>query len=369
MEVSGVMAGAGSGGGNAPQALVTIGDYERAAVHLRSRATAYLNGAAADGHTARWNCERYAAYRLLPRTCVDVSRLDTSLQLLGTQLSAPVFLSPTARHRLFHPEGEMATAEGAAAAGALWIISTLASLSLEEFSEFIPGPFWFQLFMQRDRDFTGDLVKKAIEAGAGAIVLTVDTPVGPLQDADARGGYVMPGSWRPANLRALDVGPADSAGIYDSWLEPALTWPDVQWLAEIAKVPIVVKGVLRPDDARHAVDHGAAAVMVSNHGGRSIDTAIATIDALSPIVAAVANRVPVLVDGGIRRGTDILKAIALGATAAGIGRPYVWGLAVDGRDGVRAVLELLRRELEVAMALSGAPTLADITSDLVVPPA
>ena len=349
-------------------ALVTIGDYERAAVHLRSRVADYLNRAAADEHTARWNCERFAAYRLMPRTCVDVSRLDTSLELLGTALNAPVFLSPTAGHRLFHPDGEVATAEGAAAAGALWTVSTLASLSLEELSEFATGPFWFQLYMQRDRGFTSDLVTRAIEAGARAIVLTVDTPVVSLRNADARSGFVLPGSWRPANLRALDPGSADSAGIYDSWLEPALTWPDVEWLAGVSSVPVVVKGVLRPDDARQAVDRGAAAVMVSNHGGRGIDTAIATVDALSPVVAAVAGRVPVLVDGGIRRGTDVLKAIALGATAAGIGRPYMWGLAVGGVDGVKNVFGLLRREFEVAMALSGAPTLADITADLVVPP-
>jgi 4-hydroxymandelate oxidase len=360
----------GADGGESPvPPLVTIGDYERAAVHLRSRATGYLNGAAADEHTARWNCERYAAYRLMPRTCVDVSRLDTSMELLGTPLSVPLFLSPTAGHRLFHADGEVATAQGAAAAGALWTVSTLASLSLEEFSEFAPGPFWFQLYMQRDRAFTAELVTRAIKAGARAIVLTVDTPVGPLRDADARSGFVLPGSWRPANLRGLEPAIADASGIYDSWLEPALTWPDVEWLAGASTVPVVVKGVLRPDDARHAVDRGAAAVMVSNHGGRSIDTAIATVDALTPIVTAVADRVPVLVDGGIRRGTDILKAIALGAAAVGIGRPYMWGLAVGGGDGVRAVFELLRRELEVAMALSGAPTLAAITADLVVPPA
>jgi isopentenyl diphosphate isomerase/L-lactate dehydrogenase-like FMN-dependent dehydrogenase len=361
------MTGAG-GEGSAPP-LVTVGDYERAALRLRSRAAGYLNRAAADEHTARWNCERFAAYRLMPRTCVDVSRLDTSVELLGTALSAPVFLSPTAGHRLFHPDGEVATAQGAAAAGAPWTVSTMASLSLEEFSEFATGPFWFQLYMQRDRGFTSELVTRAIEAGAQAIVLTVDTPVGSLRDADARGGFVLPGSWRPANLRGLDPCAVDSGGIYDSWLEPALTWPDVGWLAETSRVPVVVKGVLRPDDARQAADRGAAAVMVSNHGGRSIDTAIATVDALSPIVAAVADRVPVLVDGGIRRGTDILKAIALGATAVGIGRPYMWGLAVSGADGVKAVVELLRREFEVAMALIGAPALADITADLVVPPA
>ena len=280
----------------------------------------YLNRAAADEHTARWNCERFATYRLMPRTCVDVSRLDTSLELLGTALNAPVFLSPTAGHRLFHPDGEVATAEGAAAAGALWTVSTLASLPLEELSEFATGPFWFQLYMQRDRAFTSDLVTRAIEAGARAIVLTVDTPVVSLRNADARSGFVLPGSWRPANLRALDPGSADSAGT--RFLAGART--------DMAGRRVAGRGIecagrgeglLRPDDARQAVDRGAAAVMVSNHGGRGIDTAIATVDALSPVVAAVAGRVPVLVDGGIRRGTDVLKAIALGATAAGIGGP------------------------------------------------
>jgi 4-hydroxymandelate oxidase len=357
-----------SGGATPASPLVTVGDYERAFAGIDSRATAYVNAAEGDAYTARWNSERYAAYRLLPRTCVDVSQLDTAVNLLGTPLSFPVFLSPTAGHRLLHPDGEVATAQGAAAAEALWVVSTRASLSLEELSEFVQGPFWFQLYMQRDRDFTGDLVGRATDAGARAIVLTVDTPVEPLWNADARSAFVPPGSWRPANLRALNPDPADSAGIYSPWLEPGLTWPDVQWLAEISTVPVIVKGILRPDDARRAVDHGAAAVIVSNHGGRNIDTVVATIDALAPIVSAVADRVPVLVDGGIRRGTDILKAIALGATAAGIGRPYLWGLAVGGGEGVTAVLELLRRELATAMAQSGAPALADITSDLVVPP-
>jgi 4-hydroxymandelate oxidase len=350
------------------QQLVSVGDYERAAGHLRPRAAVYLNGASADEHTARWNCERFATHRLLPRACIDVSRLDTSVNLLGISVSAPVFLSPTAGHRLFHPDGELAAAQGAAAAGMLWTVSTLASVSLEDFSEFGSGPFWFQLYMLRDRDFTADLVRRAAQAGARAVVLTVDTPVEPLRDAERRSGLALPHTWRPANLRALAPGAEDTAGIYGSWADPTVTWPDVQWLAEVSTVPVVVKGILRGDDARRAVDHGAAAVLVSNHGGRSIDTAVATVDALPAVAAAVADRVPVLVDGGIRRGTDILKSLALGATAAGIGRPYLWGLAVGGAGGVQRVCEMLRRELEIAMALCGTPTLTDITADLVIPP-
>lgn len=347
--------------------LLCVGDYERAAGHLGARAAAYLNGAAADEHTARWNGDRLAAYRLVPRVCVDVGRLDTSGNLLGTPLAAPVFLSPTAGHRMFHPDGELAAAEGAAAAGLPWTVSTLASLALEDFAEFAPGPFWFQLYIQRDRDFTADLVRRAARAGARAVVLTVDAPVEPLRDAERRSGLALPHSWRPANLRgAAAVG--DTAGIYGSWADPAVTWSDVRWLAGLCPVPVVVKGILREDDARRAVEHGAGAVLVSNHGGRTVDTALATVDALPGVVAAVAGRVPVLMDGGIRRGTDILKSLALGATAVGIGRPYLWGLAVGGAGGVQHVCELLRRELEIAMALCGAPTLAHVTADLVLPP-
>ena len=348
--------------------LLCVGDYQRAAAHLGARAAAYLNGAAADEHTARWNCERLAAHRLVPRVCVDVGRLDTSGNLLGTPVPAPVFLSPTAGHRMFHPDGELAAAQGAAAAGMLWTVSTLASLSLEEFAEFAPGPFWFQLYIQRDRDVTADLVRRAVQAGARAVVLTVDAPVEPLRDAERRSGLALPRSWRPANLRAAAPPAVDTAGIYGSWADPAVTWSDVGWLAGLCPVPVVVKGILRDDDARRAVEHGAGAVLVSNHGGRTIDTALATVDALPGVVAAVADRVPVFVDGGIRRGTDILKSLALGATAVGIGRPYLWGLAVGGAAGVQQVCELLGRELEIAMALCGAPTLAEVTADLVLPP-
>jgi len=358
----------GQGGESPEPQLVCVGDYQRAAGRLGARAAAYLNGAAADEHTARWNCDRLAAHRLLPRVCVDVGRLDTSVNLLGTPMAAPVFLSPTAGHRMFHPDGELAAAEGAAAAGLLWTVSTLASLSLEDFAEFAPGPFWFQLYIQRDRDFTADLVRRAARAGARAVVLTVDAPAEPLRDAERRSGLTLPRSWRPTNLRGAAPAAGDTAGIYGSWADPAVTWSDVRWLAGLCPVPVVVKGILRDDDARRAVEHGAGAVLVSNHGGRTVDTALATVDALPGVVAAVADRVPVLVDGGVRRGTDILKALALGATAVGIGRPYLWGLAVGGAGGVQHVCELLRRELEITMALCGAPALAQVTADLVLRP-
>lgn len=355
------------GGKSRRPALLSLADFERAASNLRPAAADYLNGGACDEITVSWNHERYAGYSLLPRCCVDVSRLDTRLDLLGTQLDFPVLLSPTASHRLFHPEAEAATARGATSAGALWVASTMASRPIGELGALATGPLWFQLYIQRDRALTVKLVERAATAGARAIVLTVDTPVNGRRERDLRNGLAMRHSWRPANLCDLGRVELDPAGIYDPCLDPAATWKTVGWLAAETSLPIVVKGVLRADDARRAVDCGAAAVMVSNHGGRNLDTAIATVDALPAVAAAVGNQVPVIVDGGIRRGTDVVKALALGATAVGIGRPYLWGLAVAGDDGVRQVVELLRRELEIAMALLGAPALADITLDLVHP--
>ncbi len=326
----------------------------------------YLEGGAGDEHTVRANCERFARLRLAPRACVDVSSLDTSLELLGLSLEHPILLSPTASHGNFHPEAELATLRGAARARALWTASTMGTLPVWEVGAAATEPFWFQLYVQRDRDFTLELVRRATQAGARAILVTVDTPVPGLREREARAGYVLPtaADTPSANLRG-SAPVFDPRGVFDPRIDPTLTWETIAWLARSADVPVLAKGIVRADDARRAVEAGAAGVVVSNHGGRNLDTAVATIDALPAVVRAVAGAAPVLVDGGVRRGTDIVKALALGASAVGVGRPYVWGLAAAGADGVQEAVRMLRRELEIAMALCGAPTLAALTEDLI----
>jgi 4-hydroxymandelate oxidase len=320
----------------------------------------YLAGGSGDNHTVRRNVEGWAAVPLLPRVLVGVGNLDTRLRLLDHDLEAPILIAPTASHGLYHRGGEAETARGAAAARALNVVSTNATLPVEDVGAAATSPWWFQLYVQRERSFTRELVGRAERAGASALVLTVDVPVQAPDTAvwraalDAHDGAVY------GNLVGLD--PAIRSN--DPGFDPTLSWADVDWLRSLTALPVLVKGVLHPADAATAVEHGAAGVIVSNHGGRALDTTPATVDVLPSVVAAVDGRVPVLVDGGIRRGTDIAKALAMGAAAVLVGRPVVWGLTVDGADGVRGVLDTLRRELEATMALLGAPTLGDLTPDL-----
>ena len=335
---------------------------ERARMLVSDPAWDYLSSGSGDNHTLRRNLEAWASLPLAPRMLVDVSTVDTRLGLLGHDLAAPLLIAPTASHGLFHPGAEAETARGAAAAHTLLVASTNSTLPVEDIAAAAAGPWWFQLYVQWDRAFTTDLVGRAERAGATALVLTIDLPVQAPGTASRRMGLRPEAGAVYGNLAGLD--PAEGTTRSNPQFDPALTWADIGWLRSLTDLPVLVKGVLRPDDASRAVDEGVAGVIVSNHGGRALDTVPATVDVLPSIVAAVAGQVPVLVDGGIRRGTDIAKALALGATAALVGRPVIWGLAVGGADGVRGVIETLRGELEAAMAMLGAPTLADLTPDL-----
>jgi len=339
---------------------------------LTESANAYVAGGSGDEHSLGWNVSAWADIRLAPRFLVDVSAIDTRCRLLGHDLAAPLILAPAAAHRLYHPEGEVETVRGADAAETLHVQSTLATVAVDEVGAAATGPWWFQVYVQRDREFTRDLIRRAEDAGASALVLTIDLPVLGARDTDRRSSLGLPPGVEYANLRGLPLVPdplPPERRVYNPHLDPSVTWADLDWLTSLARVPVLVKGVLRPDDARRCLDHDVAAVLVSNHGARNLDTVPATAEALPGVVDAVDGRLPVLVDGGIRRGTDIAKAIMLGATAVLIGRPYVWGLSVYGADGVKLVVDMLRTELELAMGLLGAPTLADLTPDLLWPPA
>ncbi len=326
----------------------------------------YVSGGAGDEHTLAWNQSAYSDIKLRSRVLVDVSRVDTSLTLLGQALAHPIILSPTAYHRLVHHDGEVATARGAGEAKAAMVVSTFATTSIEDIAHAATGPLWLQLYAQPDRGFTRAWVERAQEAGCTAIWLTVDTPVLGARNRETRIGFQLPDGISRVNLETLADVEASATHrppeeqIYSAVLDPRLTWKDVDWLRSFAKVPVLLKGVLDADDAQRAAEAGVDGLVVSNHGARNLDTVPATITALPRVVEAVAGRMPIIVDGGIRRGTDVLKALALGATAVGIGRPYLYGLAVDGSDGVRRVIEILRTELEMAMALTGRTSLSAV---------
>jgi 4-hydroxymandelate oxidase len=353
---------------------VSVSDYARLAPSTMSRmAWAYMEGGAGDELTARWNREAYDRIRLRPRNLVDVSRIDLRTNLLGREIPFPILLAPTAYQRLAHPEGELATVRGAGAAGATMVVSTQANTTLEDVAAAAAAPLWFQLYVQPDRGFTRSLVERAEAAGYQALVLTADTPVLGARHREQRAGFTLPPELERANLRGLATArgaqrPPENE-IYSATLDPRLTFRDIEWLRSLTRMPVLVKGVMNGLDARHAVDAGAAGVIVSNHGGRNIDTVPATIEVLPEVVERVADRVPVLVDGGIRRGTDVLKAIATGAAAVLIGRPFIYGLAVNGAEGVAHVVRLLRLELEVAMALTGRTSIAAIDRSVIWRPA
>jgi len=329
----------------APGSLLNLDDY---AVAAKSKIAAvnweYIEGGAADEITVRWNRDAYRQIRLVPRQLNDVRTIDTRIRLLGQMLEHPILLAPTASHILAHPEGEVATARGAREAQAGMVLSTYSSFPVEKVAAVRPPLLWFQLYVQ-ERGYTTDLIKRAVAAGATAICVTIDTPNSGARNRQDRAGFSFPKNLPHISGRTI---------------EHPLSWKDLEWIAAASSVPLFLKGVLHPDDAEKGIQAGAAGIMVSNHGGRNLDTTPATIDALPRIADKAHGRVPVIVDGGIRRGTDVIKALANGANAIMIGRPYVHGLAVAGADGVRSVVDILRNELTLAMALVGTPTIAAI---------
>ena len=362
-----------------PSGVASLADHEaHASQVLDDNAQAYFNGGAADEITLRENQQAWQHLRLAPRVLQRLQGGHTRVPLLGRTLAHPILIAPMAYQRLAHPHGELATALAAAALGAGLVLSTQASTALEEVARLVRGevdrgPLWFQLYLQPDRAFTRELVQRAEAAGYEALVLTVDAPVSGVRDRERRAGFVLPPGIFAVNLQGLRPPPANplqpgQSALFDDLLMHAPSWDDIAWLRSLTRLPVLLKGITHPADAQLALEHGAAGVIVSNHGGRTLDTVPPTAELLPAVVQAVGGALPVLVDGGIRRGTDVLKAMALGASAVLVGRPVIHGLANAGAQGVAHVLRLLRDELEIAMALCGCRTLDQAAQVLAPPP-
>jgi len=331
----------------------------------------YFAGGACDELTLAANRRGFDELSLRYRVLVDVSHRELGTTLLGSPVTAPIVVAPMAFQRLAHPDGEVGTARAAGGLGLLFTASTFATCSLEEIAAAASGPLWFQLYVHQDRGITRDLVQRAEAAGYQALVLTVDVPEIGRRERDERNAFRL-----SADLRVANFNPAASealqgeapgshlARFIHGMRDPSFSWNDLAWLRSVSSLPLILKGVVRADDARRAIDHGVAGIVVSNHGGRQLDSAVAAIRALPEVADAVGDRILVMMDGGVRRGTDVVKALALGAKAVMVGRPALWGLALEGEAGVRRVLELLRNELDLAMALCGTPTLGDLGPEL-----
>jgi 4-hydroxymandelate oxidase len=357
--------------------LVNLAEYESRAREIAEGSTLdYYDGGSNDEITLRENVTAFSRITLYPRVFRGVGERGTQTTLLGLKASTPVMVAPVALIGMLHPDGEVPVVRAASRAGSIVTLSTFSVTPIEDVVAAAAGPVWFQLYVYKDRSASEALVRRVEAAGCTALELTADAPILGRREREVRNSFSLPEDlWAP-NLTAdgtvpAPASPADSrspfAAAFDALVDPNLTWDDIAWLASVSNLPVLVKGILRADDARRALDAGAAGVIVSNHGGRQFDTAPAAIDALGPIADAVGDRAELILDGGIRRGADILKAIAKGARAVQIGRPIVWGLVVDGEEGVSDVLNLLRDELDLAMALTGCRSIDEISFELLRP--
>ncbi len=350
---------------------VNVFEFESLArAKMEPSAFEYFAGGAEDEVTLRANRAAFEKIFLRPRYLVDVSHRDLTTNVLGQPISFPVLLAPTGYQCLAHPDGELATARAAGASGTIMVVSTVATYSLEEIAA-AARPLWFQLYSYKDKRINERLIRRAEKAGYRALCLTIDVPVLARRERDLRNCFALPQGMQASILADMELGAAPQSAEGSSRVsysglvfDAALTWNDVDWMRTVTAMPLVIKGVLTPEDARLAVEHGAAGIVVSNHGGRQLDGVPAAIDALPEIVAEVGGEIEIYLDSGVRRGTDVLKALALGAKAVLIGRPFLWGLAVDGEAGVQRVLEMLRHELDTALGLVGKRSVAEIDASI-----
>ncbi len=342
--------------------LLNVSDFEREAERrLEPGPFGYFAGGAGDEATLRDNLAAFARLRLRPRMLVDVSSVSTAKTVLGREVSMPLLVAPTAFQRLAHPDGELATARAAAAAGTVMCLSTLSSVTPAELASAAPeGRRWFQLYWSSDREFTRDLLARVAETGFEAVVLTIDFAAAGRRERDLRTAFALPDDLPTPNIPHA-LARRDFHLALGKIVDASISWRDLEWLRETCPLPLLLKGILTEEDATVAVEHGVDGIVVSNHGGRQLDGVAATIDALPEVVDAAGGRTEILLDGGIRRGTDVIKALALGAQAVLAGRAVLWGLAVGGEEGVARVLELLRRETELCLIHLGCTDPAEVT--------
>ncbi|NUP14247.1 MAG: alpha-hydroxy-acid oxidizing protein [Polyangiaceae bacterium] len=328
----------------------------------------YRSGSDAE-QALRRNVRAFRDYVIWYRVLVDVAERDLSTTVQGFPVSTPILIAPTAYHKLAHPDGEIATARAAAELGTIYVASTLATTTLEEVAESTSAPKWFQLYVHKDREFTASLVHRAEAAGYDALVVTVDTPLLGRRIRDEKNRFDLPNGLVMANLVAALADRPDDSSLLSSYVaqrhDASFTWADIGWLRSLSHLPIILKGIVRADDAARAAEAGVSGIIVSNHGGRQLDGSPATLDALPGVAQAVAGRCEVYLDGGIRWGEDIFKALALGARAVLVGRPVLWGLTVGGQAGVADVLRLLTNELSRVLALAGCPSVRGIDRTMV----
>jgi isopentenyl diphosphate isomerase/L-lactate dehydrogenase-like FMN-dependent dehydrogenase len=353
--------------------VITTSDFEvTASRRLEKGVFDIVAGGAGDEQTLRANPRAFDSVLLEPRYFRDVSNIDTRTSVLGREVSLPVILGPTGLHKLVHPDGELATARAASAAGTIYTASTFATYSLEEIAEAASGPKWFQLYMFQDQGINRDLIQRAANAGYEALVLTIDVPRVGARHRDTRNKYVLPADLSYSNLIETAVGGIGSSDEgfamgRDRYLTTTTRSPvpdDLDWLRDVSGLPLIVKGVLHPADAEIAIQHGASAIVVSNHGGRQQDSTPTSLEALPRIVETAAERAEVLLDGGVRRGSDIVKAVSIGARAVLIGRPYLYALTF-GEPGIRRLTDILKYELENCMAQCGIVNVSEMTDDVV----
>ncbi|KAK6644579.1 hypothetical protein RUM43_000846 [Polyplax serrata] len=358
------------------QRLVNVEDYmKRSKTILPKYALDYYASGAGDEISLNLNVNSFTRFRILPRFLKDVVERDMKGVVLGVQVSMPLGISPTAMQKMAHPQGEVATARAAGKAKTVFILSTISTSSLEEVAEGAPDTHkWFQLYIYKDRSVTVNLIRRAERFGYKALVLTIDAPIFGVRYADARNQFKLPPHLKMANfvgVKADRINKADGGSGLNEYVnelfDQSLTWEDVKWLKSVTTLPLILKGILTVEDALLAVSIGVSGIFVSNHGARQVDLVPSPIEVLPEIVQAVNGRCDVYLDGGIRKGTDIFIALALGAKMVFIGRSALWGLACDGENGVWNILEILRKELDNTMCLTGCKTLKDITKEMVVP--
>jgi len=353
---------------------MNVPDYEKACQStLEPSANDYFQSGAMDEHTLADNLDAYRRIKFLPRVLRDVSDVTSDTSIAAETLSSPLIISPTAFLGMAHPDGELAVARAAETARTVMICSTLSNYPIEEITASTNASVWFQLYVYKDKQATLGLIERAKNAGCKALVITVDAPFLGQRERDVKNQFQLPAHLSARNLHALDhsvlpdkTGHSGLAHYFENLIDKRLSWRDISWIKQHANMPVYLKGILHPKDAHLAVEYGVDGIIVSNHGGRQLDGSIASIDALPAIARVINYQIPIILDGGIRRGTDILKALALGAQCVGIGRPVIWGLSQSGQQGVEHVFNILNAELKLAMALAGCSRVSDINNDILV---